>query len=209
MKHSAEKKSGIGRIIGKILIALIIMVLIAVIAVVCVFQFYIKPKYGEAILNAAEVLLEDEEVQKAIEEIDIEQAMADVDIADISDTAEENDVSQEASEAVNQKPKENNSSKVVSSGNKASDTSTKTESKPKTVQERIDEVKDEVEPQDFSAGMNIANKLDISYLAGLAGGGITPEEKAEAKKYLKSQLTDAEIAKMKSLISKYSYLLKK
>lgn len=205
------------KIIKRILLTILILILLGAIAAYCVFKFYIKPKYGQKIVEAVETILDDEELMS-----DIEQTLAEEDIqAEISSAlteeglqpvidntdAAQNQSDAAAAETPNQPkadaavPSQNTQNKV----NETNPSPTKAPSNKK--QTLMEKAKANVEPKDFADGMRIASKVDTGYLLGLMSGGLTAEEKAEAKKYLKSRLSGAEISRVKKYIAKYSHLL--
>lgn len=205
------------KIIKRILLAILILLLLGAIAVYCVFRFYIKPTYGQKIIKAVETILDDEELMT-----DIEQSLADEDIqAEISSalieeglqTAIDNpDAEQGQSDAAAAKPTNQPKTEVSAPSqntqnkvNEVKPAPTKAPSNKK--QTLMEKAKANVEPKDFADGMRIASKVDTGYLLGLMSGGLTAEEKAEAKKYLKSRLSGAEISRVKKYIAKYSHLL--
>ncbi len=72
---------------------------------------------------------------------------------------------------------------------------------------RYEQVKDQVDPKDYSDALSIAGKVDAGYILGLLSGGLTVEEKRELKRYLNQRLSGAEISRGLSLYAKYSHLL--
>ena len=60
---------------------------------------------------------------------------------------------------------------------------------------------------DLAVGSEIYNRLDTTYLFGLARDGLTTEEEKEAKAYLRANLNDAELFIAEELYNKYVYLL--
>lgn len=60
---------------------------------------------------------------------------------------------------------------------------------------------------DLAVGSEIYNRLDTTYLFGLARDGLTSEEETEAKAYLRANLNDAELSIAEELYNKYVYLL--
>lgn len=194
----------------KILLALLIFIVAATAAVYGVFNFYIKPEYGEKIIEAVSSVFDDDEFKDELSE-----ALADEEIAQLTGEAEgvgtdgENAAATSSGESTQnqsggegeQPVQENTDTQPQQS---ASSTTTKSSGKKQTLMEKA---RANVDPADFADGMRIASKVDTGYLMGLMSGGLTAEEKAEAKKYLKSRLTSAEISRVKKYIAKYSYLL--
>lgn len=201
------------KIIKRVLLIIFILLLIGAITAYCVFRFYIKPKYGEKIIEAVETILDDKELMS-----DIEQSLADEDFqAEINSILLEEELQTEintgdvqpnvSENTVNEQKSEISSPAPSSQGQNTADKTNPVPTKSPSKQTLMEKAKANVEPKDFIDGMKIAGKLDTGYLLGLMSGGLTAEEKAEAKKYLKSHLSGAEISRVKKYIAKYSYLL--
>lgn len=71
------------------------------------------------------------------------------------------------------------------------------------VDDIIHDNQDSIDNQELAAGAAIYNKLDTGYLFGLADGGLTVEERAEAMLYLETNLSAEEYALAKALFNKY------
>lgn len=75
---------------------------------------------------------------------------------------------------------------------------------PSTAKERIYA---NASSQDIADGTNILAKIDMGYVSSLTSGGLTAEEKAELKTYVKSVLSSAEISRALELYNQYSKYL--
>ncbi len=75
------------------------------------------------------------------------------------------------------------------------------------VNQKIAENRDEIDDADLYSGANIYNQLDTAYLLSLASNGLTEEEEAQVKAYLRENLNEGEIAQVMSLYNKYVHLL--
>lgn len=72
----------------------------------------------------------------------------------------------------------------------------------------VNALQKQVSLKDQMRGLQLASKLDISYVMSLLSSGITKEEEEELKMYLKQKFTDSEIKEIEAFYYKYSYLLK-
>lgn len=209
----------------KILIAILAVIVALAAAAYCVFNFYIKPKYSEKIMNAVSLIMEDDELMSEITEvIEDEQFQAEINAA-LSDDQMQAELGAAIAEAIPQPESQAEQSKPTDGAKDAPAPQTaepqpqtvantaapsapvETEKPAKKSKSMMEVAKENVSPQDFATGMKMAGKIDVSYILGLSKDGFTAEEKAEAKAHLKSRLSKTEIAKLKSLIAKYSYLL--
>jgi len=190
------------RILKRILLGLLIFVVLFTASLFGSWQFYFKPKYVKTILEFVNSIEIDEIIDSGI----VAQSQG------ITTPAENppNSISQNAGASTNNKNtndknanNKNTNDKNANNKNTNSQSTNQTQ-KPKSKQE---EILAQVESQDRITGLSIAKKLDMGYLSELAKGGITPEERKEISKYLRSKLTSAEINELKRLINKYSYLL--
>jgi len=190
------------RILKRILLGLLIFVVLFTASLFGSWQFYFKPKYAKTILEFVNSIEIDEIIDSGI----VAQSQG------ITTPAENppNSISQNAGASTNNKNtndknanNKNTNDKNANNKNTNSQSTNQTQ-KPKSKQE---EILAQVESQDRITGLSIAKKLDMGYLSELAKGGITPEERKEISKYLRSKLTSAEINELKRLINKYSYLL--
>jgi len=75
--------------------------------------------------------------------------------------------------------------------------------KDEWVDDMIHENEESIDSNDLAAGAAIYNKLDTTYLFGLAEDGMTEEEKAEAMVYLETNLSEEEYILAKVLFDKY------
>ena len=190
------------RILKRILLGLLIFVVLFTASLFGSWQFYFKPKYAKTILEFVNSIEIDEIIDSGI----VAQSQG------ITTPAENppNSISQNAGASTNNKNTNNKNTNDKNANDKnANNKNTNSQStnqtqKPKSKQE---EILAQVESQDRITGLSIAKKLDMGYLSELAKGGITPEERKEISKYLRSKLTSAEINELKRLINKYSYLL--
>ncbi|NLM49438.1 MAG: hypothetical protein GX196_00615 [Clostridiaceae bacterium] len=190
------------RILKRILLGLLIFVVLFTASLFGSWQFYFKPKYAKTILEFVNSIEIDEIIDSGI----VAQSQG------ITTPAENppNSISQNAGASTNNKNTNNKNTNDKNTNDKnANNKNTNSQStnqtqKPKSKQE---EILAQVESQDRITGLSIAKKLDMGYLSELAKGGITPEERKEISKYLRSKLTSAEINELKRLINKYSYLL--
>ena len=185
------------RILKRILLGLLIFVVLFTASLFGSWQFYFKPKYAKTILEFVNSIEIDEIIDSGI----VAQSQG------ITTPAENppNSISQNAGASTNNKNTNNKNTNDKNANNKNTNSqSTNQTQKPKSKQE---EILAQVESQDRITGLSIAKKLDMGYLSELAKGGITPEERKEISKYLRSKLTSAEINELKRLINKYSYLL--
>lgn len=184
----------------KILIILGTLFTVAIIGV-GVFKYYVKPKYVAPLIGAIEeFLLEDEEtVELLIKEYQnsLEENSAD----NNADNNEDNNESATNNQEQGSNSKDTNDNKEPSTEQKTKDNSV-------VGGKSIQEIQKQVEPGDLKAGLSIASKLDTGHLLGLAKGGLTPEDKKEAKEYLQSTLTSGEYSQLKYFVGKYAHLLK-
>lgn len=215
-----KKKS---HILRNILIALVTIIVLAAVSMYCVWNFYIKPKYSDKIMTAVSLIMDDDELMSELSEVindeqvqkDLEAAVSDEQLSeDIQNALGGEDV--QPSDAPNGEAQPTavpNGGAAQSAPNTQPAPEQQPQSepaptkKPAKKQSLMERAKENVDPKDFATGMKIANKLDVGYLMGLMSGGLTAEEKAEAKKYVKSRISGSEIATMKRLYAKYSYLL--
>ncbi|MCX7714897.1 MAG: hypothetical protein N2171_04120 [Clostridia bacterium] len=195
--------------VKKILLGIFVFIIASAAATVLTFEFYIKPKYSDALVNAAEDFLKSQESQDEIAAV----------LAQTEVKAENNDEESSTSDNNGEKMGNSVSDKNTPAGKtenqstqQAPENTPQPESSSKTstqsYSKRIDEVKSQIAPKDLADGMRIASKIDIGYLSGLAGGGLTQEEKTEAYNYLRQHLSESEYQRLKNLIYKYMYLLK-
>lgn len=260
------------KIFIKVLIVIAAVILIGVIAALCLWNFWIKPKYSDQLMEAVNVIMEDEELMNEISEVlsdeqvqseiseamgdeqmqaDIAAAIGDVQIPqdmmgaesgndapggndapsaaqstsasdghstgestaaqprDKTAAAPQDNTAQSASSGTSAPQQQSGSDTPASAASAApqsTDNGKKTDTSGKSAMELA---KENVSPKDMAEGMKIASKIDIGYLSGLAKGGITEDEKKEAKEHLKGNLSSEEISELKTLIGKYSYLLEK
>lgn len=186
------------------------------------YKFYFLPKYSEQIISLAEEFLAEEgftpeDLSSAIEDIDIGETAKEFSMEDSSE--ENNNTDHKASENTNEKTNGNlneNTNKNTSgdmSKKNIKNTSQKSSksagaSPSGTIGGKdIKELEKQVSPKDRKDGLKIASKIDTGYLLGLAKGGVTAEEKKEAKDHLKQRLSSAEYQRLKGLVYKYIHLL--
>ena len=212
------------KIIKRILITLLIAIVLIAVGAYCVFNFYIKPKYSDKIMEAVNVILEDEELMADIGEVlqdeelqaeinevlsdsevqaDIDAALEGVDLEGI--TAENPQDGQAATAAPSNTAQPTH--KPAQGGTATTAPEAAPTEEPKKNQSLMDKAKENVEPKDFADGLKLASKIDVGYILGLMSGGLTDEEKAEAKAYFKTKYTKAERNRIKGYMAKYSYLL--
>ncbi len=210
-----------GKVLKKVLITLLIIIVLVAVGAYCVFNFYIKPKYSDKIMEAVNVILEDEELMADISEVledeelqaEInevladEQVQSDIDAAlegvDLEGITSEGQMVTTAPETTAQPAVPQNTQKPVQSGTVEA---VPTEA-PKKNQSLMEKAKENVEPKDFADGLKLAGKIDVGYILGLMSGGLTDEEKAEAKAYFKTKYTKAERNRIKGYMAKYAHLL--
>lgn len=222
-------------VVKKILIVLLVLILLVVIAAVLGYQFYVKPKIiepikeitqsegvdisafsQEAILDELEATLQEEDVRSFLDENAPGQTNELIDI--IHNAKSKSADSENVEEAATQKPVEtpesisenwekpiNPYSPLPTPTPEPTPVPTPTP-KPEPTS-KYDYLKSKVDPDDFSAALSLAGKVDPGYILGLLSGGLTASEKSELKKYLMSRLSASEISNGIRLFSEYSYLL--
>lgn len=189
------------------------VLLAMVVTVAGTFKYYVRPKYVTPLVRAVEEFLledeegldlliqeyeksltEDEKLAYEIEKIKQDQIKAQ-EIAGTGETVDETNQSSDDQNVENlakklKKPDKKTNSKVVAGG------------------KTMEELQQEVAPNDLKAGLNIASKINTGHLLSLSKGGLTPEDKKAAKAHLQDRLTSSEYSQLKGLVGKYAYLLK-
>lgn len=195
---SALKKNKALKII---LIALAAVLLLAA-AALTALGILIKSKSSE-IVSAVNEIISDEEIVSEIQQYLDEDTLSELGLsADLfSFPITEEDEAQSAEDSTD----------APSGGNKADRGGKNDKSSAASAPAGIknyEQIKEDVDKNDLARAMQLAGKVDVSYILGLLKGGLTAEEKAELKAYLKQRLSGSEISDGISLYTKYSYLLK-
>lgn len=193
---------------------------------VCVFRFFIVPRYVEPLLETAATILESEEVQKEISELArdfADQGLLDDELLkqylalyDKTNPVKNTDTSNEQAQQLNPpaensvgaksiKVQENDSGTRYSYSNNAPSntliTPVESTAPPLVSKSLYQRIKENVAPEDLSRGYQLAAKFDISKVQSLMSN------REELKKYVRSVLTDSEYSEVVSFYLKYSYLL--
>ncbi|GKX31771.1 hypothetical protein SH1V18_42510 [Vallitalea longa] len=75
------------------------------------------------------------------------------------------------------------------------------------VDDKINENREEIADEDLDTGLLIGDKIDDDIVLGYLEDGLTNEEKADLKEYLKIVLSDAEYQEMNVLFDRYNYMM--
>ncbi len=178
------------------------------------FNYYIKPKYVTPIILAVEeFLLEDEETLDLLIQEYEKSLTEDEKIVWESETTKEEVVEDGkkeeqivgTSESIDRTKENNNSPSIEVQADEI-----KKPNKKKVVigGKTMEELQEEVAPNDLKAGLKIASKIDTGHLLSLSKGGLTKEDKKQAKAHLQDRLTSSEYQQLKGFVGKYAYLLK-
>ena len=209
-----------------ILISVILALLLLGGGGICVYRFFIVPRYLEPLLQTAVTILESEEVQKEISSLvkDFsDQGLLDEELLKqylslyekknkdtTPDTSNEpsqktNTPSENSVGAKNIKVQENDSGTRYSYSNNTPSTNLITPEESKTSglvsKSLYQRIKENVAPEDLNRGYQLAAKFNISKVQSLMSN------REELKKYVRSVLTDSEYSEVVAFYIKYSYLL--
>ena len=209
-----------------ILISVILALLLLGGGGICVYRFFIVPRYLEPLLQTAVTILESEEVQKEISSLvkDFsDQGLLDEELLKqylslyekknkdtVPDTSNEpspktNTPSENSVGAKNIKVQENDSGTRYSYSNNTPSTNLITPEESKTSglvsKSLYQRIKENVAPEDLNRGYQLAAKFNISKVQSLMSN------REELKKYVRSVLTDSEYSEVVAFYIKYSYLL--
>ncbi len=224
------KNKSVLRRVGKVLLVILIVIVLVLASAVAVFEFYLKPKYASKVVTELQSFLDDSDMNAAIDPAmvgDLQAAIgteAPAQQATVADTSAapttEVQATQSSGEAAQPEA-------TQAAGTSPSDTSTVgTPAAPKEgavpgdavqpaqspeaqKQEKLSasEVIGKMDGTDRKRVTALIAKLDIGYLSKLASGGMTPEEKEQAKEHIKSRLSASEYAELKTLGGKYMHFL--
>lgn len=199
-------------ILKRILIGILIFIAVLVVSGVCTYEFYIKPKYAEPIAESLTNGLskEDLEVNKLFDEL--EDVLHDEEMQEYlnqenpNKAAELLNVVEKARAERSEKNDEEKNSGILSNeeNSQSENNSSDNDSSSKR---RLEKIKSQISPGDLKDGLALAGRADVGYILGLLNGGLTSEEKAELKQYLRARYSSSEISRGIQLFAKYSYLL--
>lgn len=200
-------------ILKRILIGILIFLAVAAVSGFCVYEFYVKPKITEPIINSIDNGLskDDLEVDKLFDELkDVlhdEEMQAYLNEESPNKATELLFVVEKAQEDRAERIAEKKAQEPVNADNTQQDQTAPEKNNTSDSKSRIDKIKSQVSPSDLKDGLALAGRADIGYILGLLSGGLTSEERAELKQYLRARYSSSEISRGIQLFAKYSYLL--
>lgn len=167
--------------------------------------------------DEAKKILESDAAKQALESDAVKQAMDNADgnssvSAGSNETAEQSKGDNVGTNIVQGGTKLSNDaqSSVQNNGNAQSSVQNNGNAQGSTNEEKVDENKkgEDISAKEIAEGMKIASKIDVDRVMKAMSGNATPEEKSATYQYVKSTLSDEEIARLIVLASKYRDSLK-